>query len=105
MWPIRPVRMTPRTATPVTVTATLSDGLKWGTIAAAVDEVDTTTATFTVTLTAASCDEVTPVAPTVTQAVCRNGVFVPADGDVGDDRRDHLHGDPDGCRMCRCRRW
>ena len=29
------------------------------------------------TLNAASCDEVTPVAPTVTQAVCRNGALVP----------------------------
>ena len=39
--------------------------------------VDTETATFELTLVAASCDEVTPAAPTVTQAVCRNGAFEP----------------------------
>ncbi len=35
------------------------------------------TATFAVTLNAASCDEVVPADPTVTQAVCRNGAFEP----------------------------
>ena len=48
-----------------------------------------TTATFTVELLGASCDEVTPVAPTVTQALCRGGVGA-ADVGVGGDRWDHL---------------
>ena len=61
--------------TPVTVTATLSDGLEWGHDAGDVDLVNPTTATYDVTLNAASCDAVTPVAPTVTQAVCRNGAL------------------------------
>ena len=58
-------------------------------------DVDPTTATFTVELTGATCDAVTPVAPTVTQAICRNGVLEAPDIDDVDDRRDHLH---DGCR-------
>ena len=40
-------------------------------------QVDPSTATFDGDVDAASCDEVTPAAPTVTQAVCRNGVFEP----------------------------
>ena len=59
--------------TPVTVTATLSDGFEWGTLPDGWDEVDLVTATYTVTLTGTSCAEVTPVLPTVTQAVCRSG--------------------------------
>ena len=39
--------------------------------------VDNVTATYTVELTGTTCDEVTPVAPSLTQAVCRNGVLVP----------------------------
>ena len=35
---------------------------------------------------------VTPVAPTVTEAVCRNGVLQPPTLTPADDRRDHLHG-------------
>ena len=61
----------------MTVTATLSNGLEWGTMPPAVDVCRPTTATFTVTLNAASCTAVTPVAPTVTQAICRNGVLEP----------------------------
>ena len=44
------------TATPVMVTATLSDGLKWGTISSPWTYVNPTTATFAVTLNAASCE-------------------------------------------------
>ena len=61
--------------TTVTITATLSDGFEWGTLPAGWDEVDLVTATYAVTLTATSCAEVTPVLPTVTQAVCRSGLL------------------------------
>ena len=92
----RPARMTGRWTTPVTVTATLSDGLGWGHDGRRVDAVSTRRRRrSTVTLIAASCAEVTPVAPTVTQARVCNGVVRSADGDVGDDRRDHLHAGPD----------
>ena len=60
---------------------------------AAWTRVDATTATFTVTLVAASCTTVTPVAPTVTQAVCRRRGVDGADGDVADD---------DGITYTRC---
>ncbi len=59
----------------MTVTATLSDGFEWGTLPDGWDEVDLVTATYTVTLTGTSCAEVTPVLPTVTQAVCRSGLL------------------------------
>ena len=42
--------MTATAATPVTVTATLADGLEWGPMPAAWTQVDPATATFTVTL-------------------------------------------------------
>ena len=84
--------MSATAATPVTVTATLADGLKWGTMPAAWTQVDPATATFTVTLAAASCDEVTPVAPTVTQAVCRDGAFEPPTVTLATTDWDHLHG-------------
>ena len=76
----------------VVVTATLSDGLKWGTILAPWTYVDPATATIVVELTGASCAEVTPVAPTVTQAVCRGGVFVPATVTLATTDGDHLYG-------------
>ena len=77
MSPIRPVRMIRHRGYAVTVTATLADGLKWGTMPPAWTYVDNDDGDVRVTLNAASCDEVTPVAPTVTQAVCRDGVLVP----------------------------
>ena len=61
----------------VTVTATLADGFRWGTVTAPWTRVNDTTARWTVTLTAATCAEVTPVAPTVTQAMCAGGVLSP----------------------------
>ena len=78
----------------MTVTATLADGLAWGTLPAGWIEVNPTTATFAVSWSAASCEEVTPVGPTVTRRVCRGGVLAPT-LDVGADRRDHLQ------RRCR----
>ncbi len=58
----------------VTVTATLANGYAW------VDPLPTgwtrtsaTTATFTVTLAAASCTEALPVAPKINQAQCVGG--------------------------------
>ena len=77
----------------MTVTATLADGYAWGTLPAGVDvgrrdDGDVHGRRWS----AASCDEVTPVAPTVTQAVCRGWGVGAADVDVaGDDRWDHLH--------------
>ena len=61
----------------VTVTATLADGFRWGTVTAPWTWVNVTTATWTETLTAATCAQVAPVAPTVTQAVCAGGVLSP----------------------------
>ena len=49
----------------VTITATLADGYEWGTLGGASQRVDTTTATLELTLPAAGCDEVTPVAPSL----------------------------------------
>ena len=43
----------------------------------------TATATFTVELVGASCDEVTPAVPTVTEALCRDGVVGDAAVTVG----------------------
>ncbi len=58
----------------VTVTATVTDGFGWGTIVAPWVRVDADTAEWTATLALASCDAVTPVAPSVVEAVCVNGV-------------------------------
>ena len=63
--------------TPVTVTATLADGFEWGPLPDGWVEVDPVTATYPVTLVGTTCDEVTPVLPTVTQAVCAAGVLTP----------------------------
>ena len=75
--------------TAVTVTATLGAGLAWARpLPAGWVEVNPTTATFAVTLTAASCEPVEPVAPTVSQAACVGGVvteptITPATGPTG----------------------
>ncbi len=61
----------------VMVTATLDAGFNWGPLPAGWTQTSKTTARFPVTLTAARCDVVTPVAPRVNQAVCRGGVLVP----------------------------
>ena len=59
----------------MTVTATVADGFGWGQLPDGWTQVDPATATWTVTLPAeSSCEQVTPVAPTVTQAVCVGGV-------------------------------
>ena len=58
----------------MTVTATVTDGFGWGTISPPWQRVDAATATWTTTLAAASCAEMTPVAPSVVQAVCVAGV-------------------------------
>ena len=56
------------------MTATVEDEFGWGTLTDPWVRVDDTTATFTVTLARTSCDEVTPVAPALSQAVCAGGV-------------------------------
>ena len=56
------------------VTATVTDGFGWGQLPTGWTLVDAATATWTTTLAAASCDVVAPVAPTVAQATCTNGV-------------------------------
>ena len=62
----------------MTVTATLADGFAWtDPLPAGWTEVNPTTATFQVTLTAPSCTPATPVAPTVVQATCTNGAVTP----------------------------
>ena len=58
----------------VTVTATLANGFAWvASMPAGWTWVNATTATFTVKLTAASCTQTTPAAPTVKQAECTGG--------------------------------
>ncbi len=57
----------------LTVTAVLADGFEWGSLGDDWVEVDDTTAELTLELSGASCDAVTPAAPTVTQAVCADG--------------------------------
>ncbi len=58
----------------VTVTATLADGYEWGQIPERWQKLGPARATFTVVLTGTSCEDVTPVEPTVTQAACTGGV-------------------------------
>ena len=103
---IRRVRMTPGTAThTVTVTATLADGFSVGAVAGRVVAGRSTTRRrrSPSMLPAASCDEVTPVAPTgSTQAVCRGGVLVAPTLTLADDRWDHLHAPIRRGRMRRC---
>ncbi|WP_144882193.1 LPXTG cell wall anchor domain-containing protein, partial [Isoptericola variabilis] len=69
----------------VTVTAELQAGYEWGVIPGDWDEVDSTTATFTVTFDANPCQPVVPGQPDVTQAVCVDGVLVPPVLDLPDD--------------------
>ncbi len=59
--------------TSVTVTAVVLDGFAWGEVSNGWTIVDDETATYDVTLVGTTCDEVRPVAPTVTQSVCANG--------------------------------
>ena len=61
----------------MTVTATLSDGMKWGSMPAGWVKVDDVTATYAIALVGTSCTEVEPVAPSVKEAVCTGGVLVP----------------------------
>ena len=63
--------------TPVTVTATLSDGLEWGELPDDWTEASPTEATFAVELVGTTCDEVTPVAPTNHDAECVGGALTP----------------------------
>ena len=65
----------------MTVTATVLDDYGWGYLT--VGRTSTTTATFTVVLVAASCDDALPAPPTVTQALCRDGVVGDAAVTVG----------------------
>ena len=58
----------------VTVTAVLADGYEWGQLGG-WRRVDATTATLTLELLGASCEDVTPAAPKLTQAVCADGVL------------------------------
>ena len=58
----------------VTVTATVTDGHGWGQLPEGWVRVDAASATWTRTLSKTSCDEVTPAAPELVQAVCVNGV-------------------------------
>ncbi len=59
----------------VMVTATVEDGFGWATISAPWVRNNDATATLTLTLPRTTCDEVMPVAPTVTQAECANGAL------------------------------
>ena len=61
-------------AVSVVVTAVLADGFEWGQLGGWV-RVDATTATLTLELVGASCEDVTPAAPELTQAVCADGVL------------------------------
>jgi LPXTG-motif cell wall-anchored protein len=62
--------------TMVTVTATLADGYAWvDPLPTGWTQVDLVTATFTVTLTATTCAEVTPAAPAIGQAGCVGGAL------------------------------
>ena len=60
--------------TTVTVTAVVRDGYAWGSMPPAWTQLDSSRASYSLTLTAASCTEVVPVTPKVTQALCREGV-------------------------------
>ena len=68
--------LTPGTvAHTVSVTATLADGYGWGQLGTGwLPAANAASKMFTVILPAASCAVVTPVAPTVVDAVCRGGV-------------------------------
>ena len=59
----------------VTVRAVLLDGYAWGQMPPGWVMTSPSAAKFVVTLTAGSCQVVTPVAPSVTEAVCRNGLI------------------------------
>jgi len=60
-----------------TVTATIDiDGVEWGDLTGWV-ETSPTTATYTRTIEANECDEIDPVAPTISGNTCIAGVFTP----------------------------
>ena len=93
--------------TTVTVTATVAERVRVGDDRCPPwTRVDAATATFTVTLVAATCRPVTPAAPSVVAGgVCRWG----GDGADVDDcdptTGDHLHDGSRRRRMRRGRRW
>ena len=61
----------------VTVTATLADGYGWGQLGTGwLPGSSAASKTYMAILPAASCAVVTPVAPTVVDAVCRGGELV-----------------------------
>ena len=81
--------------TVVTVTATVVDGFAWGQVSLPWTKVSDLRATMTVTLNAASCAQVVPVAPTVVEARCRAGVVEPPSLTVGPtDRITYTLSDP-----------
>ena len=59
----------------VTVTATVADGYSWGSRGPGVAGAMRPRRCSTVELAGVSCDVVTPVGPTVEQALCRGGVL------------------------------
>ena len=63
----------PTIDTQVTVTATTLDGYGWDPMPPGWTQLDSYEATFVVTLYGTSCDEVNPVSPAVTQAICAAG--------------------------------
>ena len=80
----------------VTVTATLADGYAWGTLWRRGREVERRRRRTRSTLHGTTCDEVTPVAPTVNQAVCRGGVLEPPTLELADDDGITYTADPEG---------
>ena len=73
--------------TEVTVTAKVVDGFGWGQVSLPWTKVSDLRATMPVTLNAASCAQVLPVAPTVVEARCRAGVVEPPSLTVGSTDR------------------
>ena len=61
----------------VIVTATLGDGLNWGTMPPGWVQTSLTTAVYVVQLPAGSCTEAIPVPPGVNEAVCPGGELHP----------------------------
>ncbi len=57
----------------MTITATVRDGYAWEQMPRGWTQLDSATATYTVELVAASCDEVAPAAPTVTRRSAQAG--------------------------------
>jgi hypothetical protein len=57
----------------VVVTATLADGYEWGTLTGNWQRINDSTATLEFDLDLVECEQVVPLAPTVTNADCTNG--------------------------------